>query len=91
MDLFISRWLFCSSEKLESWNDDLIFGLRSQLVAMFCKVYFDMLHQRSFLNSNCPGRTLTGVSDLNCGHVNPCVDVDVEDDARIPPISLKKK
>lgn len=51
----------------------------------------DMLHKRPCLISDCPGRTLTGVSDLTSGHVNPCVDVDVEDDVRIPPSCFKKK
>lgn len=58
---------------------------------MFSKMYFDMLHQRLCLISDCRARTLTGVSDLTCRHVNTCVDVDVEDDVRIPPSSLKKK
>lgn len=53
------------------------------------QMHFDMLHQRSCLISDCPGRTLTGVENLTCGQVNPCMDVDVEDDARIPHSYLK--
>lgn len=76
-----------------NWNRETIFFFRlwSHLVAMFSKMYFDMLHQRLCLISDCRARTLTGVSDLTCRHVNTCVDVDVEDDVRIPPSCLKKK